>query len=128
MEGEEWHQPYRRKDKRRRKIRVRCRHHQVSGIDIDNLREEITSQLEHDLCELCNILVPKFRGDKQETALEDTKTRGYRYSVEVFDLDRLDILFLVLNGDLVQIPLFALQQEKERSLRQPILNTYCSAT
>ena len=61
-------------------------------------------------------LVAKLRRDEQETGFQDAEVDGHGNGVEVLDLDCLHVLFVVLNRDLVQVSLFALQQEEERAL------------
>jgi hypothetical protein len=55
-----------------------------------------------------NVLVSKLRSDEQEARLENAKTRSNRNRVKILDLQRLHFLLLVVDGNLVEISLFAL--------------------
>jgi hypothetical protein len=56
-----------------------------------------------------SLLVPELGSDKEKAGLEDAKTRSNGGCIEVLDLQRADLLILMLDGDLEEVALLALQ-------------------
>jgi hypothetical protein len=68
------------------------------------------------LLELVKTGVTEVGGDEEETGFENRKGRGDGNGVKVFDLERLNLLLLMVDGNLEEVTLLALQQEEERTL------------
>ncbi len=73
-----------------------------------------------ELLKLIELVVAEFARGKKEAALEDAQALGYRYRVEILDLEAPDfpgrIAVVVLHHverDLEEIPVVSLKQEEE---------------
>jgi hypothetical protein len=56
-----------------------------------------------------SLLVPELGSNKEETGLEDAQACSDGGGIKVLDLQRADLLILVLDGDLEEVALLALQ-------------------
>lgn len=61
-------------------------------------------------------MIAEFGSDEEETGFENAEGGGDGDGVEVFDFEGLNFFVLVLDGDFVQISLFALEEEEEVAL------------
>lgn len=68
-----------------------------------------------------DILIAELAGYEEVSTLQDTETGGDRYCIEVLDLERFDLLPLVLDPTLEQISIFRLQEEEECALHPSAL-------
>jgi hypothetical protein len=66
--------------------------------------------------EIRSLLVAELAGDKEVPALEDTQARCDWYRIKVLDLQRFDLLSLVLDPALEQVSILRLQQEEKGTL------------
>jgi hypothetical protein len=61
-------------------------------------------------------VIAKLRRNEEEPRLQDTQAGCDRNRVKIFNFDRLDSLFVVIDGDFEEIAILALKQEEECAL------------
>ncbi len=91
--------PYQTQDKLLTNIRFPHRHRPASEIGIDNCIVAVLriNNAENKAC----LLIPEFRGHKQETRLQDTETGRHGHSIEVFDPEGFNLFIFMINGNFV---------------------------
>jgi len=65
---------------------------------------------------LRNALIPELGCNEKETRFKNTKTGRHRYSVKILDFYCLNFIFFMVNRDLKEVTILALQKEEEGAL------------